>query len=76
MQTGKPFRCQNCDRLLIEKIHGNDYKISLHCPRCKASIYIVMKESIPPWAKEHKEKQEIIKYMYNISEQEKKELLS
>lgn len=42
-----PFRCYNCDKLLISSIIGEGYELELKCPGCKCEIYIRCKEPIP-----------------------------
>lgn len=43
----KPFRCYNCNALMIRHFVGSCYEIGLECRRCKCEIYVKCKESIP-----------------------------
>ncbi len=47
MVSGGPFRCFNCNRLLIQSLTGSVYEISLECQRCNATIRVRCKEPIP-----------------------------
>jgi len=58
MMAGGPFRCYNCNRLLMVKLTGDQYKVELKCPRCKAYIIIKMRESVP-WAKKEEKPEEL-----------------
>ena len=46
MQTGKGFKCQNCNKSLAVKVVG-PCEIHFHCPRCKAYITVKMREPVP-----------------------------
>ena len=46
MQNGGPFRCHNCNKKLISKVHGK-LKLTLTCPRCKTFIMLIMNEEVP-----------------------------
>ena len=45
MQTGGPFTCFNCNKLLAAKLKGH-MSIEFKCPRCHARINIEMNEPI------------------------------
>jgi DNA-directed RNA polymerase subunit RPC12/RpoP len=46
MEEGGEFKCYNCGATLIAKIGGTNYKIFLHCHRCKAAITIKMQQPL------------------------------
>ena len=56
MMSGRGFRCFNCGKLLAVKLKGQ-CAVAFSCPRCKAYIFVKMKEPLP-WAprKEEEEK--------------------
>ncbi len=46
MQTGKGFRCPNCNKSLAVKVKAPT-EIAFHCSRCKSYIYLKMQEPAP-----------------------------
>lgn len=65
MMSGKGFRCPNCNKSLAVKLVSPS-EVAFHCPRCKAYIYIRMREPVPwAWAnqrfKDQKVKEPIVK---------------
>jgi len=60
--VGGPFRCYNCNKLLLTKLSGDQYKIELKCPRCKAYIIIKMNEpaSVNELVQKAKDKRDVM----------------
>ncbi len=47
MDGERPFLCYNCGKKLISSLTGDDYRIDLYCPRCKAKISVRLPEPVP-----------------------------
>lgn len=53
MVNGGPFKCPNCNKLLVKKVGGSMYELQLECPRCKTELILRCKEPIPFLVAEH-----------------------
>lgn len=59
MMSGKGFRCFNCGKMLAVKLKGQCV-VAFNCPRCKAYIFIKMREAVP-WAPRKEEEEKTLK---------------
>ena len=51
IQSGGPFRCYSCNRLLLAHLGGTHYELELKCTKCHTEIRIVCNQPVGDPAK-------------------------